>query len=247
MVDGTGAPPFVGDVAVDGDRIVAVGEVTGGARRSIDADGALVTPGWVDIHTHYDGQVTWDSMVEPSSRHGVTSVVMGNCGVGFAPAHTGSEAHDFLISLMEGVEDIPGAALHEGLPWNWESFPQYLDAVDARPHVLDLGAQMPHAALRAYVMGARGGDHDEEPTSDEIAEMSRLTEEALMAGALGFATSRTANHRSRTGEKIGSLTATRAELFGIGEALGRARTRRVPVRVGPARPRRRARDDACAR
>lgn len=223
MVDGTGAPPFVGDVAVDGDRIVAVGEVTGGARRSIDADGALVTPGWVDIHTHYDGQVTWDSMVEPSSRHGVTSVVMGNCGVGFAPAHTGSEAHDFLISLMEGVEDIPGAALHEGLPWNWESFPQYLDAVDARPHVLDLGAQMPHAALRAYVMGARGGDHDEEPTSDEIAEMSRLTEEALMAGALGFATSRTANHRSRTGEKIGSLTATRAELFGIGEALGRAR------------------------
>ena len=221
VVDGTGGPPFVADVAVDDDRIVAVG-VSGRARRSIDADGALVTPGWVDIHTHYDGQVTWDSMVEPSSRHGVTSVVMGNCGVGFAPARTGSEAHDFLISLMEGVEDIPGAALHEGLPWNWESFPQYLDAVDARPHVLDLGAQMPHAALRAYVMGARGGDHDEEPTSDEIAEMSRLTEEALMAGALGFATSRTANHRSRTGEKIGSLTATRAELFGIGDALGRA-------------------------
>ena len=147
---------------------------------------------------------------------------MGNCGVGFAPARPGAEDHDFLISLMEGVEDIPGAALHEGLPWDWESFPEYLDSVDRRPHAIDIGAQMPHAALRAYVMGARGADHETDPTPDEIAEMSRLTYEALLAGAIGFATSRTINHRSRTGQKIGSLTASQEELLGIGEALGRA-------------------------
>jgi len=222
IVDGTGQPGFTGDVAIDGGTITAVGEVAERGRREVDADGALVTPGWVDIHTHYDGQVTWDSMVDPSSRHGVTSVVMGNCGVGFAPARPGYDAHDFLIALMEGVEDIPGSALHEGLPWNWESFPEYLDAVDRRPHTIDIGAQMPHAALRAYVMGERGADHETDPTPDEIAEMSRLTYEGLLAGAIGFATSRTVNHRSRTGQKIGSLTASQEELLGIGEALGRA-------------------------
>jgi len=222
IVDGTGRAASTGDVAVQGGRIVAVGAVDGTGRREIDADGALVTPGWVDIHTHYDGQVTWDGLIQPSSQHGVTSIVMGNCGVGFAPARRGAADHDFLISLMEGVEDIPGSALHEGLPWDWESFPEYLDAVDRRPHAVDIGAQMPHAALRAYVMGARGADHEIDPTPAEIAEMSRLTEEALLAGAIGFATSRTINHRSRTGQKIGSLTASTEELLGIGEALRRA-------------------------
>ena len=222
IVDGTGQPAYTGDVAISGDRITAVGRVDGRGRREIDADGALVTPGWVDIHTHYDGQVTWDSVLAPTSQHGVTSIVMGNCGVGFAPAHRTYEHHDFLISLMEGVEDIPGTALHEGLPWNWESFPEYLDAVDSRPHAIDIGAQMPHAALRAYVMGERGADHEIDPSAEEIGRMSQLTYEALLAGAIGFATSRTINHRSRTGQKIGSLTASQEELLGIGEALGRA-------------------------
>jgi N-acyl-D-aspartate/D-glutamate deacylase len=222
IVDGSGQPAFSGDIAITGGKITAVGTVDERGTREIHADGALVAPGWVDIHTHYDGQVTWDSLVDPSSQHGVTSVVMGNCGVGFAPARPGEQAHDFLISLMEGVEDIPGSALHEGLPWDWESFPDYLDAVDRRPHAIDIGAQMPHAALRAYVMGERGADHEIDPTPDEIAEMSRLTYDALLAGALGFATSRTVNHRSRTGQKIGSLTASQEELVGIGEALGRA-------------------------
>ncbi len=222
IVDGTGKPAYTGDVAISGDRIVAVGKVDGTGAREVDAAGALVTPGWVDIHTHYDGQVTWDGLMQPSSQHGVTSIVMGNCGVGFAPARTGAADHDFLISLMEGVEDIPGAALHEGLPWDWESFPEYLDSVARRPHAIDIGAQMPHAALRAYVMGERGADHEIDPTPEEIAEMGRLTEEALLAGAIGFATSRTVNHRSRTGQKIGSLTASTEELLGIGQALRRA-------------------------
>src|SRR5436309_9197747 len=203
IVDGTGGPAFTGDVALDGRTITAVGVVDEQGRREIAADGALVTPGWVDIHTHYDGQVTWDTLIEPSSRHGVTSIVVGNCGVGVAPARRGSDAHDFLISLMEGVEDIPGAALHEGLPWDWESFPEYLDSVERRPHAIDIGAQMPHAALRAYVMGERGADHETDPTPEEIDLMRSLTRDALLAGALGFATSRTVNHRSRTGQKIG--------------------------------------------
>ena len=217
IVDGTGKPRFTGDVAIDGATITAVGEVAERGRREIDAEGQLVTPGFVDIHTHYDGQATWDSEIAPSSWHGVTSVVFGNCGVGFAPA--APDKHDFLIALMEGVEDIPGAALAEGLSWEWESLPQYFDAVDRRPHAVDLGAQTPHAALRAYVMGERGADHEADPTPDEIAEMARLTGEALLAGALGFATSRTVNHRSRTGAKIGSLTASTEELLGIGQAL----------------------------
>ncbi|MPY95252.1 MAG: amidohydrolase family protein, partial [Acidimicrobiia bacterium] len=219
IVDGTGGPARVGDVAVDGDRVTAVGEVEGKGRREIDAEGRLVTPGWVDIHTHYDGQATWDSLLAPSSIHGVTSIVMGNCGVGFAPARKGTDEHEFLIALMEGVEDIPGSALDEGLTWEWESLPQYFEAVSSRPHAIDLGAQVPHAALRAYVMGERGADHEEDPTPDEIGQMARITAEALEAGALGFATSRTVNHRSRDGQKIGSLTARSEEILGVAEAL----------------------------
>ncbi|HZQ37497.1 MAG TPA: amidohydrolase family protein, partial [Dehalococcoidia bacterium] len=217
IVDGTGRQRFRGDLAVDGATISEVGRVRERGRREIDAEGLLVTPGFVDIHTHYDGQATWDSELAPSSWHGVTSIVMGNCGVGFAPA--APDKHDFLISLMEGVEDIPGAALAEGLTWEWESLPQYLDALDRRPHAIDLGAQVPHAALRAYVMGERGADHEIDPTPGEIRRMADLTAEALLAGALGFATSRTVNHRSRTGARIGSLTASSEELLGIGQAL----------------------------
>ena len=217
IVDGSGRPRFGGDIAVDDGLISEVGSVSGAGRREIDAAGLLVTPGFVDIHTHYDGQATWDGLLAPSSWHGVTSIVMGNCGVGFAPA--APDRHGFLISLMEGVEDIPETALSEGLPWDWESLPQYFDSVDRRPHAVDIGAQVPHAALRAYVMGERGADHETDPTPDEITAMSTLAKEALMAGAIGFASSRTFNHRSRTGQSIGTLTASQEELLGIGEAL----------------------------
>ncbi len=220
IVDGTGSPQRRADLGIVGDRITEVGDLSGAAAQQvIDADGALVTPGWVDIHTHYDGQATWDSMMAPSSLHGVTSIVMGNCGVGFAPAHRGVDEHDMLIALMEGVEDIPGAALHEGLPWDWESFPQYLDSVDRHPHAIDIGSMLPHAALRAYVMGERGANYKEDASPDEIGEMTRLTIEALEAGAIGVGTSRTVNHRSRTGAKIGTLTASNEELLGIAEGL----------------------------
>src|SRR3954452_3187498 len=186
VVDGTGGPKRTADVAVDGGRITEVGDIGERGRREIDADGLILAPGWVDIHTHYDGQVTWDPQVTPSSWHGVTTVVMGNCGVGFAPVR--ADGHDFLIELMEGVEDIPGTALHEGMDWQWESFPEYLDALDATHRVLDIAAQVPHAALRAYVLGERAHD---DATTDEITEMARLTQEALEAGAVGFSTSRT--------------------------------------------------------
>ena len=220
VVDGTGAPAFHADVAVAGGRIVEVGEVSGPARRTIDAEGLMVTPGFVDIHTHYDGQASWDSMLAPSSIHGVTSVAMGNCGVGFAPARP--DKHDWLIRLLEGVEDIPGTALAEGLTWDWESFPDYLDALGRRSYTMDVAAHMPHAALRAYVMGERGADHTAAPTDDEIERMSALTEEALNAGAIGFSTSRTCVHRSRDGANIGTLTASEAELQGIVRALKRS-------------------------
>ena len=220
IADGTGAPSFVGDVAVDGDRIVAVGEVSGTARRVLDAEGRLVTPGFVDIHTHYDGQVSWDSVLAPSSINGVTSIAMGNCGVGFAPAR--ADKHDWLIKLLEGVEDISGSALAEGLSWDWESFPDYLNSIARRRYTMDLGAHMPHAALRAYVMGEAGADHTAVPTEAEIQRMSDLTYEALEAGAVGFSTSRTYVHRSRDGKNIGTLTASEAELQGIAAALKRA-------------------------
>lgn len=220
IVDGTGAPRFRGDVGVKDGKIVAVGKVEGAAGRTIDAAGAIVTPGFVDIHTHYDGQVSWDSMLAPSSINGVTSTAMGNCGVGFAPAR--ADKHDFLIRLLEGVEDIPGTALHEGLTWNWESFPDYLDALSKREYAIDVGAHMPHAPLRTYVMGDRGADHTEAPTPGEIEQMRRLTYEALQAGALGFSTTRTMFHRTKDGQNVGTLTASEDELLGITQALRQA-------------------------
>ena len=217
VVDGTGAPARMADVAVDGDRISAVGDVPEAGRIEIGADGQLVTPGFVDIHTHYDGQVVWDPELSPSSWHGVTTVVMGNCGVGFAPVR--ADRHEFLISVMEGVEDIPGTALAEGVRFSWESFPEYLDAVGSLRRTIDVGAQMPHSALRVYVMGDRGRDHEEVATEEEIATMRRLTAEALRAGALGFTTSRTINHKDRDGNQIPTLTNAPAELWGISAAL----------------------------
>src|SRR5437762_3031323 len=182
VVDGTGAPPKTADVAVDDGVITGVGRVDEAGRRELDADGLLVAPGWVDIHTHYDGQVTWDPDVAPSSINGVTSLVVGNCGVGFAPARP--DRHAWLISLLEGVEDIPGTALAEGMTWGWEQFPEYLDVLDRMRWTVDVGTQVPHAALRTFVMGERGADHEERATADDIAEMARLCEQAIRAGAL---------------------------------------------------------------
>jgi N-acyl-D-amino-acid deacylase len=225
VVDGTGADRHRADVAVDGDTIVDVAEPDGSigrGRREIDADGLIVTPGWVDIHTHYDGQVTWDPDVAPSSVNGVTSVLLGNCGVGFAPVRP--DHHDFLIELLEGVEDIPGTALSEGMTWGWESFPEYLDLLDRLRWTVDVGTQVPHAALRTYVMGDRGADVEAAATADEIDQMSQLCEEAIRAGALGFTTSRTYVHRTSRGRQIGTLRASADEVLGIAGALRRAGT-----------------------
>jgi len=217
IVDGTGRARFTGDVATSAGVISALGAVAHRGRREIDARGLLVAPGWVDVHTHYDGQVTWDPMLAPSSWNGVTTLVMGNCGVGFAPRRPGQE--QFLIELMEGVEDIPGTALHEGIEWRWESFPEYMDALGAMPRILDVAAQVPHCALRAYVLGERA--HDLDLTDAEIAEMARLTVEAMRAGAVGFSTSRTILHRSRHGLVPGTHSKPE-ELLAIGSALGAA-------------------------
>ncbi len=216
VVDGSGAAGRPADVAIDGDRIVSVGPVDGRGRREIDADGLVVTPGFVDIHTHYDGQATWDPEVSPSSWHGVTTVVMGNCGVGFAPAHR--DRHAWLIQLMEGVEDIPGTALAEGITWNWETFPEYLDELERLPRVLDVSALVPHGAVRAYVMGERGGANAE-ATRAEVAAMAALVREAMEAGAVGFSTTRTIIHRAKDGELAAGTTASPEELVGIGRAL----------------------------
>ena len=215
LADGTGAPLRQADVAVKDGRIAAVGKIDGKGKEEIDATGKLVTPGFVDIHTHYDGQATWDTQLNPSSWHGVTTVVMGNCGVGFAPVR--KQDHNRLIELMEGVEDIPGVALHEGLKWNWEHFGEYLDAVEQQPHDIDVAAQLPHGALRVYVMGERGANL-EAATDEDISEMRRITADAMRAGALGFSTSRTLNHKTVKGDPTPSLRATEAELTGI--ALG---------------------------
>lgn len=220
IVDGTGAPPVTGDVAITDGTIVEVGpSVSGSARRTIDADGALVTPGWVDVHTHYDGQVSWDTEIAPSSHNGVTTVVMGNCGVGFAPVAPGAERE--LIELMEGVEDIPGSALHEGMEWGeWESFPDYLDYLAGREYALDIGAQIAHGAVRFYAMGERGRVN-EDATADDVAEMSRLVGEAIEAGAVGFSTSRTIGHRALWGEPVPGTFAADEELLAIAAEMGR--------------------------
>ncbi|HEY2356672.1 MAG TPA: amidohydrolase family protein [Phenylobacterium sp.] len=217
VVDGTGAPPFEADVAVKDGAIAAVGKIAGSGAEEIDARGRLVTPGFVDIHTHYDGQATWDERMQPSSWHGVTTVVMGNCGVGFAPCKPGD--HDRLIRLMEGVEDIPFPVLADGLPWNWESYPEYLDGLSRRRFDVDVGSQLPHAALRVFVMGDRGVNR-EPATEADVNAMAAIAKRAMEAGAIGFGTSRTLNHRSSDGSPIATLTAGEDELTGI--AMGMA-------------------------
>lgn len=216
IVDGSGRPAFTGDIAVQGDRIAAVGKVEGAAKREIDARGLLVTPGWVDIHTHYDGQATWDPQMAPSSWHGVTTAIMGNCGVGFAPVRP--DHHDFLIELMEGVEDIPGIALAEGLKWNWEGFPEYLDVLESQPRTMDVGVHVPHAAVRAYVLGDRCNT-DYAPNADEIAEMARLVRDGVEAGALGFSTSRTLLHKDLKGVHMPGTFAGSDEILALGMSM----------------------------
>jgi len=237
VIDGTGAEPRLADVAISDGVITAIGEDLSGQDRfdgvdEIDATGCIVTPGFVDVHTHYDGQVTWDEVLEPSTPHGVTTVVTGNCGVGFAPVRPGQE--EWLIQLMEGVEDIPGAALHEGISWAWESFPEYLDALAARRWSIDVGVQLPHGPLRGYVMGERGAAN-EKATAEDIAEMARLTAEAIAAGALGFTTSRTLGHTSREGVPVPGTFASDDELLAIARAAaGAAGGRRRIFEVAPA-------------
>jgi N-acyl-D-amino-acid deacylase len=220
IVDGTGRPPFVGDVAITGDRIVAIGTFDGTGHDELDCTGLLVTPGFVDMHTHYDGQVTWDPHLTPSGWHGVTTVVMGNCGVGFAPVR--KDDRDWLINVMEGVEDIPGSALHEGIRWDWETFPEYLDALERLPRSLDVATQIPHSAVRGFVMG-RNSSEDDPATPAQIAEMKAIVKDAILAGALGFSTSRTSLHKTAAGKLVAGTNALRDELFGIAEALGETR------------------------
>ena len=216
ILDGTGSDGFTGDVAIDGGKITAVGGKAGPGKREIDANGLLVTPGWVDVHTHYDGQATWDPVLAPSSWHGVTTILFGNCGVGFAPVR--KEHREGLIDLMEAIEDIPGSALAEGLKWDWESFPDYLDALDRMPRTIDIAAQIPHHPLRVFVMGERGINR-EAATPADIAEMRRLTEDALRAGAFGFTTSRTYSHKTNDGQLVPGHFAEEQELYGIGQAM----------------------------
>ena len=217
VYDGTGDKPFIADIAIKGRKIEAIGELDEVSKQTINAEGKIVAPGFVDIHTHYDGQVTWDPYLRPSTYHGVTTVVMGNCGVGFSPCKP--EERDWLISLMEGVEDIPGTALHEGINWQWESFPEYLDILENKPLAIDVGTQIPHGAVRAYVMGQRGINR-EEATQEEIDRMSQLVKEAIQAGAFGFSTSRTEKHRDSSGALTPSITAHKNELVSIANSIG---------------------------
>ena len=222
LVDGSGEPQRMSDIAINNGKITEVGPAgsisTTSSRRTIDATGLVVTPGFVDVHTHYDAQVSWDPLLTPSSWHGVTTAVMGNCGVGFAPAHP--QRHQWLIELMEGVEDIPGAAMTDGIDWQWETFPEYLDAVDQRQYAIDIGTQIAHGPLRAYVMGQRGADN-EPATAQDCVGMAMLVEEALRAGALGFSTSRTPLHKSKSGELVPGTMVDATELFAIAEAMAK--------------------------
>lgn len=219
VADGLGGEPFVADVAIDGDRITGIGAVTGQGAEEIDANGLLVAPGFVDVHTHYDGQVAWDNRLTPSSFNGVTTAVMGNCGVGFAPVRP--DARDSLLELMEGVEDIPGSVLRAGLGWQWESFGDYLNFLASREYDMDFAAMIPHAALRIYVMGDRAWAH-EEATEADIAEMRRIVSDAIKGGAIGFSTSRSTNHRSVKGKVTPTLKASEAELTAIAMAMAEA-------------------------
>ena len=216
IVDGTGRPGYAADLSIAGGRIAAIGAIPERGAEEIDAKGQIVTPGFVDIHTHYDGQAVWDSHMQPSAWHGVTTAVMGNCGVGFAPVHP--HHRDKLIELMEGVEDIPGPALHEGLKWSWESFPEYLTALESRPRDIDICAQLPHAALRVYVMGERALAL-ENATQEDIARMRDIAADAMRAGAFGFTTSRTISHKTLAGDPTPTLRAQEQELMGIAMGL----------------------------
>ena len=220
IVDGSGKKPFLGDIAIDDGKITKVGEVINSAKKEIDANGNLVSPGWVDIHTHYDGQVCWDPYLTPSSWHGVTTVVMGNCGVGFAPVKPGDE--NFLIQLMEGVEDIPGTALHEGIDWEWETFPEFLDAIERKEFVMDLGFMIGHGPVRSYVMGYDRCQNQVDASVDEINQMSEIVEKAINAGALGFSTSRTILHRDVHGVYVPGTEASSEEMKELAFAVDRA-------------------------
>jgi N-acyl-D-amino-acid deacylase len=217
VIDGTGVAGCLLDVAIDADIITVVGVNIGPGREEVDATGLLVTPGWVDIHAHYDGQVTWDPYLTPAGWNGVTTVVIGNCGVGFAPVKP--DQHDFLIQLMEGVEDIPGSALAEGIDWAWETFPEYLDALEAKSYVIDIGTQVPHGPVRTYVMGEDGAN-DRHASPEQIDSMAKIVKQSLQAGALGFSTSRTTLHRAKSGDLVPGTLAAREELMGIGKVLG---------------------------
>ena len=220
IVDGSGKKPFLGDIAIDDGKITKVGEVINSGKKEIDAAGNLVSPGWVDIHTHYDGQVCWDPYLTPSSWHGVTTVVMGNCGVGFAPVKPGDE--NFLIQLMEGVEDIPGTALHEGIDWEWETFPEFLDAIERKEFVMDLGFMIGHGPVRSYVMGYDRCQNQVDASKDEINQMSEIVEKAINAGALGFSTSRTILHRDIHGVYVPGTEASSEEMMELAFAVDRA-------------------------
>jgi len=229
IVDGLGGTPYTGDIAIQDGKIAAVGEVDGAAKETTNADGAYATPGWVDVHTHYDGQVSWDETMDPSFSHGVTSIVMGNCGVGFAPCPPGHEAE--MISLMEGVEDIPGTALYEGIEWgNWETFPEYINYLGSRRYTMDIGTQVPHSAVRYYVMGDRALKH-EDATQADLDGMCKVVADGMAAGAVGFSTSRTIGHRSVEGESIPGTFAEKSELIAIAKAMGRGVFQAVPAGV----------------
>lgn len=219
IVDGTGSASYIGDIAVKDGVIAQLGKIDGEAKKEIDANGFLVTPGWVDTHSHMDGQATWDPFCSPANHHGITTLVMGNCGIGFAPCKPNELAHQQLIEVVEDVEDIPGTALAEGIKWNWETFPEYLDALDEIPRAVNIAAQVPHCAIRTYVMGDRGANN-ERATPEDVVQMSNLVAEGIAAGGVGFTTSRTELHKTRNGISMPGTYSEQDELFGIGQKMG---------------------------